>query len=88
MTVQEAAREIGLSVDIVYDLCRKGLLPHRRLGPKRGRIWIGPEHIAAYLASCEVTPETAPAARAAPAPKAAPPARAGRMDGKPNRWLK
>lgn len=33
MTVAEAAKEIGLSVDAVYDLCRSGLLPHRRIGP-------------------------------------------------------
>lgn len=47
MNVQEAARAIGLSADAVYDLCRRGLLRHRRVGPNRGRIQILPAHVAA-----------------------------------------
>jgi excisionase family DNA binding protein len=53
MTVAEAAEQIGLSADTVYDLCRLGVLGHRRVGPRRGRIQITAEHVAAYLQKAE-----------------------------------
>jgi excisionase family DNA binding protein len=53
MTVAEAAEQIGLSPDTVYDLCRLGVLGHRRVGPRRGRIQITAEHVAAYLQKAE-----------------------------------
>jgi excisionase family DNA binding protein len=53
MTVSEAAELIGLSPDAIYDLCRLGVLGHRRVGPRRGRIQITAEHVAAYLQKAE-----------------------------------
>jgi excisionase family DNA binding protein len=53
MTVAEAAEQIGLSVDAIYDLCRLGVLGHRRVGPRRGKIQITEEHVAAYLQKAE-----------------------------------
>jgi excisionase family DNA binding protein len=53
MTVAEAAEQIGLSADTIYDLCRLGVLGHRRVGPRRGRIQITAEHVAAYLQKAE-----------------------------------
>jgi excisionase family DNA binding protein len=53
MTVAEVAERIGLSPDAIYDLCRLGVLGHRRVGPRRGRIQITPEHVAAYLQKAE-----------------------------------
>jgi excisionase family DNA binding protein len=86
MTVAEAAEQIGLSVDTVYDLCRLGLLGHRRVGPRRGRIQVGEEHIAAYLQKAERGGDDAPPEKTrTPVRKKA---RSGRPDGKPNRWMK
>lgn len=62
VTVNEAAKEIGLSAKAVYALCMSGLLPHRRIGPNQGRIVILPAHVAKYLASCEVNEDNAPGA--------------------------
>jgi excisionase family DNA binding protein len=53
LDVKQVAERVGLSVDTVYDLCRLGLLGHRRVGPRRGKIQVGEEHIAAYLQKAE-----------------------------------
>jgi excisionase family DNA binding protein len=88
MTVAEAAREIGLSPDAVYDLCKRGQLGHRRIGPRRGRIDILPAHVAAYLASCEVPAGETRPARAVPRPPVRRKPSHLRSDGKPFRFLK
>jgi excisionase family DNA binding protein len=45
-TVAEASEALGLSTRAVYDLCRKGELPARRVGKK----WlISKEGLRAYL---------------------------------------
>jgi excisionase family DNA binding protein len=51
-TVPEAAELTGLSTDRIYELCRQGLFPHRRVGerqvliPKRGlERWINGEDV-------------------------------------------
>jgi excisionase family DNA binding protein len=86
MTVIEAAEQIGLSPDTVYDLCRLGLLGHRRVGPRRGRIQITPEHVAAYLRKAEQGGgEPTPRSTRPPVRKKV---RSGRPDGKPCRWMK
>jgi excisionase family DNA binding protein len=86
MTVSEAAKEIGLSADAVYDLCRSGALGHRRIGPNRGRIVILPGHVAAYLAASEVSRGVeGPPAQAQKVRSAV---RECRPDGKPFRFAK
>jgi excisionase family DNA binding protein len=54
MTVAEAARELEMSVGTVYALCATGDLSHHRVGPRRGRIRIDREDIAAYRAKTRV----------------------------------
>ncbi len=54
MTVKEAARRLGLSPSLIYQLCNERLLPHYRLGGKgkRGAIRIEEADLSAFLASC------------------------------------
>jgi hypothetical protein len=86
MNVREAAAEIGLSADAIYDLCARGMLGHRRVGAGRGRIQILPSHVAAYLASCEVPVVGRQEAAQSPTAKRklirTPP------DGQPFRWMR
>jgi len=64
MTVKEAARRLGLSPSLIYQLCNERLLPHYRLGGKgkRGRIMIEESDLSAFLANCrqEAKPEVPP----------------------------
>lgn len=55
MTVAEAAKIIGISVSLTYDLCRLGMIRHSRHGRpgRRGTIRITDEAVAEYLASAE-----------------------------------
>ena len=55
MTVQEAARRIGVSASLVYALVHEGVIPHTRHGRpgKRGTIRITDEAIEEYIAACE-----------------------------------
>jgi excisionase family DNA binding protein len=62
LTIAEVARELGLSTDAVYGLCRSGKLAHYRIGERGGTIKVKPEDVTAYLASCRI--ETAQARKA------------------------
>jgi excisionase family DNA binding protein len=55
LTVKQAANKIGISLSLVYELCRLGVLRHTRHGKPgcRGTIRISEEAIAEYLATCE-----------------------------------
>jgi excisionase family DNA binding protein len=55
MTAKQAAERIGISLSLVYDLCRFGVLKHTRHGRpgKRGTIRITEEAIAEYLDACQ-----------------------------------
>jgi excisionase family DNA binding protein len=55
MTVAEAAKKIGISVSLTYELCRLGTIRHSRHGRpgRRGTIRISPEAVAEYLANAE-----------------------------------
>ncbi len=54
LTAKEVAQRIGISVSLVYELCKAGLLQHTRHGRpgKRGCIRIPEDALAAYLARC------------------------------------
>lgn len=56
MRVKEAAKRMGISESLVYDLCAAGVLPHVRIGRpgSRGCIRISQEDIDGYLASQKV----------------------------------
>jgi excisionase family DNA binding protein len=85
MTVKEAAAELGLGPDAVYDLCARGLLKHLRIGPSGGRIRILPRHVEEYLAGAEVdTPKPQPRATKPRAGRGV----SGRADGEPLRHIK
>jgi excisionase family DNA binding protein len=53
MTVKEAAKRIGASVEFVYDACSANGLKHTRLGGKRN-IRIKPEHLDEWMEQFEV----------------------------------
>jgi excisionase family DNA binding protein len=55
LTVKQAAKRIGISQSLVYELCALGVLRHTRHGrPRcRGTIRISEEAVAKYLAACE-----------------------------------
>lgn len=48
LTVAEAAERLRCSTKTVYDLCREGRLPHRRLGASHGRIRIRAGDLDSY----------------------------------------
>ena len=54
MTVQEAARQLEVSVHLVYRLCSAGRLAHTRIGLKRGVIRIDPADLAEFRAARKV----------------------------------
>jgi excisionase family DNA binding protein len=47
ISVKEAAALLGVSADLVYEWCRRGEIPHRRMGR---RILISREGLARWLA--------------------------------------
>ena len=55
MTVAEAAKKIGVSASLTYELCRLGMIRHSRHGRpgRRGTIRISEDAVAEYLASAE-----------------------------------
>ncbi|WP_422931779.1 helix-turn-helix domain-containing protein [Singulisphaera sp. PoT] len=57
-SVLQAAKILGLSVESLYGLCKDKLIPHSRIGPKKGLIRISQAQIDAYLKSCEVDVRT------------------------------
>ena len=68
LRVKDAARRMGVSESLVYELCACGALPHIRIGRpgSRGCIRISESDIDAFLASQKVAGE---------APARAPPLR-------------
>lgn len=54
LTPQEAAKRLGVSASLIYQLCRELVLKHYRLGGKgkRGRIRIDAEEIERFRAVC------------------------------------
>lgn len=54
MSVKEAAKRIGISRSLCYQLVAERRIPHRRVGGKgrRGRIVIEEEDIRAFMESC------------------------------------
>lgn len=74
LTVKQAAARSGLSPSLIYALCAERRLPHLRLGKKgrRGRILIEECDLAAFMDSCRVPAEQAPAVKPpGPAPAGA-----------------
>jgi excisionase family DNA binding protein len=49
LTVKQAGKLLNLPTSTVYDLCAKGILPHRRHGTKRGTIRIARQAIENYM---------------------------------------
>jgi excisionase family DNA binding protein len=51
LSVKAAAKKIGVSRALIYQLCAEGTLPHYRLGGKgkRGKIVIDPNELEAYF---------------------------------------
>lgn len=45
LTVQEAAHEFGLNPETLYRWCRKGVVPHVRVGPAPGVIRLRPDDL-------------------------------------------
>lgn len=93
MTVDEAAKRLGLSSRVVRVLLKSRLLGCRKVGSTGSRYQITETHLQAYLDSCEVAakPSRKVAVPASPKPKAKPGefGRAGRderLDGKPPRF--
>jgi excisionase family DNA binding protein len=70
LTPKQLAERTGISPNLVYTWCERGLLPHVRLGApgKRGKILIAEEDWAAFLAARRVG-ECGPAL-SVPPPKA------------------
>lgn len=62
LSVKQAAAYLGLSPWAVYEYCRQGVIPHRRVGR---RILIGRDALARWLAG---DGEPGPGAGAAPLP--------------------
>jgi len=62
LSVREAARAMGVSPALVYQLCAEGMLPHYRLGGRgrRGKIVIDPAELDAYFRARRVEPEAPP----------------------------
>ena len=54
MTVKQAAKELGISVSLVYGLCATGRIRHERHGLGRGTIRITREALDAYRADSTV----------------------------------
>ena len=52
LTAKEVARELRVSVSLVYQLVESGRLACHRIGNGRGAIRIRPEDVANYLQSC------------------------------------
>lgn len=61
LTPKQAAARIGVSVSLIYQWCKEGLIEHLRLGAqgKRGKVMIDPESLERYVESCK-QPSRAP----------------------------
>jgi excisionase family DNA binding protein len=58
ISVKAAAKKIGVSQALVYQLCAEGTLPHYRVGGKgkRGKIVIDPNELENYFQGRRVEP--------------------------------
>ena len=58
LTPKQAAARMGVSVSLVYQWCKEGLIEHLRLGGKgkRGKVLIDPASLDRYLESCKQQP--------------------------------
>ena len=60
LTPKQAAERIGVSVSLVYQWCKEGLVEHLRLGGKgkRGKVLIDSASLDRFLESCKQQPKT------------------------------
>jgi excisionase family DNA binding protein len=60
LTVKQAAEQARVSPNLIYQLCLERRLPHYRIGSRgrRGKILIESSDLAAFFASCKITPES------------------------------
>jgi excisionase family DNA binding protein len=54
VTVRDAAARLEVASTVVYNLCSKGLIEHRRIGVRRGGIRITEQALADYIERCTV----------------------------------
>lgn len=59
LTPKQVAERIGVSVSLVYQWCKDGLIEHLRLGGKgkRGKVLIDPASLERFLESCKQQPK-------------------------------
>lgn len=61
LTVEDVAPLLGLSAKNVYVMTSRGLIPHYRIGPNRGKIRFRRADIDDYIQGCRVgAPVAAP----------------------------
>lgn len=48
----EVAGMLGVTMETVYKLCKRGRIAHYRFGPDGGAIRFKPEDVEAYIVSC------------------------------------
>lgn len=62
LTPRQAASQLGVSVSLIYQLCRQAALRHYRVGGigRRGRIVIDEADVQSYQASCRREAAQAP----------------------------
>lgn len=55
-TVPEAAKIVGISPSLLYQLCQEQLIPHYRVGGRgrRGKILLSHADIEAFMQTCRV----------------------------------
>ncbi len=68
LSVKQCAARAGVCVSVVRGWVRSGLLPHYRLGLKRGKISVAQEDLDALVATFRVEKKQ-PEPKPAPAPK-------------------
>lgn len=62
LTPKEAADRLGVSVQLVYQLCHERRLVHYRIGGegRRGRVLIDEADLDAFMQSCKVEADNLP----------------------------
>lgn len=58
MTVREVAERLQLAVPTIYQMIKLGVLPARRLGPRRGKIVLDPADVERYWEEAKGDPVT------------------------------
>lgn len=61
LTPKQAAEQTGVSVSLVYQWCKEGLIEHFRLGAKgkRGKLLIDPDGLSRFIEDCRQKPQQA-----------------------------